>query len=395
MTDKEPTTSNDPASDGAEVGKTTNGPAETVRFSDNLLKQNHLYVGNTGTGKSTALGHIIRHLMTEKAAGRSDRALIVIDPSSDLMLNVLGNTPEELIPNVKLVELGDPDRVPIINLLDTAMFRDRDQTADVIVNTSRSLFPGMGPRQQHTLSQAIKSLHEANRHPLIKREDQYTLLDVPRLLDDEDFRSQVLSRVADTALAHWWFTTFSDLTPREHQKVTMPVLNCFNTYTYSNHARVILGEPVCTPDIRATIESGDIILASTDSTYVGSAVATLIGAAILSLSNAIMHEQGLTGRAMSIIVDDMEAFPADYAALMVESGKAGSNMIVATNDLSGLVNGDKRAREIILSNLACLCVFQVTSADARELIYELGQEFLTEFNLTQQAPFRCYVSVRE
>ena len=97
MTDKEPpTTPNDAAADEAEVGKATNGTAETIHFSDNLLKQHHLYVGNAGTGKSTALGHIIRHLMTEKAAGRSDRALIVIDPSSDLMLNVLGNTPEEL-----------------------------------------------------------------------------------------------------------------------------------------------------------------------------------------------------------------------------------------------------------------------------------------------------------
>ena len=394
MSDEESTTPNKGGSDGVQVGKAKNGTDEIVHFSDETLKQHHLYIGKTGMGKSSALGRVVHYLMSEKAAGRSDRAIVVIDPSSDLIHNVLCNVPEELIPNVKLVDLDRSDRVPIVNLLDTAIFRDRDETADVIVKASRRLFPKMGPRQQQTLNQAVKSLYEANFH--LRREEQYTIFDVPRLLVDEHFRAEVLGEVSDTALVHWWLTTFSELTWRDHHRVTSPVWRCFETYGFLKRARLILGAGVCTPDIRAAIEDGDIVLVSTVSTQVGSAAASLIGAAILGLVDSVVLEQGSRGgRGVSVIVDDMESFPVDYAELMVDCGRAGSNLIVATKELSGIADGNKDRRTIILSNLACLCVFQVTSEDAAELIHELGREALKETDLTEQAPFRCLVRVRE
>ena len=107
---------------GAAVGRATNGTGEIIHFSDDLMRGHHLYVGRVGMGKSTMLSHLTRHLMSEIASGRSDRSLVVMDPHSDLMSIVLGNVPPELIPGVKLVELGDPDRVPAVNPLDDIDF---------------------------------------------------------------------------------------------------------------------------------------------------------------------------------------------------------------------------------------------------------------------------------
>ncbi len=203
---------------GAAIGRATNGDAETIHFSDDLMRGHHLYVGREGMGKSTMLSHLACYLMSEIASERSDRSLVVMDPHSDLMSIVLGNVPLELIPSVKLVELGDPDWVPAVNPLDTEIFRDRDQVSDSIVNASRTIWYDREPRQQHTLSrefrqqhtlnQALKSLYEANAHPLTRREDQYTLLDIPKFLNDDTFKDQVLSQVADISLVHWWTNTF-------------------------------------------------------------------------------------------------------------------------------------------------------------------------------------------
>ena len=48
-------------------------------------------------------------------------------------------------------------------------------------------------------------------------------------------------------------------------------------------------------------------------------------------------------------------------------------------------------KDTILSNTGCLCVFQVSGSDARELLLELGKRQLTEDDITQQAPHHCYV----
>ena len=193
---------------GAAIGRATNGDAETIHFSDDLMRGHHLYVGRVGMGKSTMLSHMACYLMSEIASGRSDGSLVVMDPHSDLMSIVLGNVPPELIPSVKLVELGNPDWIPAVNPLDTEIFRDRDQVSDTIVNASRTIWYDREPRQQHTLSQALKSLYEVNAHPSTRREDQYTLLDIPKFLNDDTFRDQVLSQVADMSLVHWWTNTF-------------------------------------------------------------------------------------------------------------------------------------------------------------------------------------------
>ena len=45
MAGKESTRADGAASDGAQVGWAKNGTDETVHFSDEMLKQHHLYIG--------------------------------------------------------------------------------------------------------------------------------------------------------------------------------------------------------------------------------------------------------------------------------------------------------------------------------------------------------------
>ena len=52
---------------------------------------------------------------------------------------------------------------------------------------------------------------------------------------------------------------------------------------------------------------------------------------------------------------------------------------------------DTGMKDTILSNTGCRCVFQVSGTDARDLLLELGRRHLTEDDITQQAPYHCYV----
>ena len=79
---------------GALVGDTTAGKPRPIRFPEDLLSRHHLYVARTRMGKSTLMHHLVVHKMREKAAGRDNDAIVVIDPHTDLVAGILEHVPE-------------------------------------------------------------------------------------------------------------------------------------------------------------------------------------------------------------------------------------------------------------------------------------------------------------
>ena len=136
---------------GALVGDTTAGKPRPIRFPDDLLRRHHLYVARTRMGKSTLMHHLIVHKMREKAEGRDNDAIVVIDPHTDLVAGLMEHVPESFMDRVRLIDLSDETRAPGINLLDTRIFADRDRTADSVVRVAKGLWEQWGPRMQSIL----------------------------------------------------------------------------------------------------------------------------------------------------------------------------------------------------------------------------------------------------
>ncbi len=160
------------ASGGVHVGDTEGSRPRKIHFQDDTLRRHHLYVAKTRMGKSTLMHHIVTHKMQEKAAGRDDDAIVVIDPHADLVYSLLEHVPEEIVDRVRLIDLADEERAPGINLLDAKVFSDRDRTADSVVRVCRRLWEQWGPCMQPILEHTVKSLHEYNVHPDTGEDDQ-------------------------------------------------------------------------------------------------------------------------------------------------------------------------------------------------------------------------------
>ena len=191
---------------GALVGDTTAGAKREIRFPEDLLRRHHLYVARTRMGKSTLMHHVVSHKLREKAEGRDNDAIVVVDPHADLVAGILEQVPESLVDKVRLIDLADESRSPGINLLDTRVFADRDRTADSVVRVARGLWDQWGPRMQSILEQTVKTLHEANEQ--VEAGEQYTILDGLKLLSDDNFRKDALKKVSDPYLLEWWARDF-------------------------------------------------------------------------------------------------------------------------------------------------------------------------------------------
>ena len=381
---------------GALVGDTTAGRSREIHFPEDLLRRHHLYVARTRMGKSTLMHHIVSHKLKEKAEGRDGDAIVVIDPHADLVAGLLEQVPDAIADKVKLIDLADPRGVPGINLLDARVFADRDRTADSVVRVAHGLWDQWGPRMQSILEHTVKSLHEANKHPATAADEQFTLLDGLSLLSDDNYRTGVLTRVSDPFLLDWWGGIFASWRRDYQGDALAPVQTRLSYYASSEKARAILGQPRSTIDLRQTIREGGVLLVSTAQGAVGRDVAALVGASLLNLVDAVIREQGSLPpqerRGALVVVDEMQSMPGvDYESMLSELGKFGASFILATQSLAKLNDLSLTMRDTILANVGCLAVFQVAGSDARQLVWELGKDHVSEDDVVSLDVHHCYV----
>ena len=239
---------------------------------------------------------------------------------------------------------------------------------------------------QSILEQTVKTLHEANERT--NADEQYTILDGLKLLsDDQKFKDAVLKKVSDPYLSDWWDRDFKNWTYQYRAEAPAPVQTRLNYYASSKRARAILGQRRSTIDLRKTIHDGGILLVSTAQGTAGRDVAALVGASVLNLVDAVIREQGslpFEQRRGALVV-------VDYESMLSELGKFGASFILATQSLAKLDDLSRTMRDTILANVGCLAVFQVAGSDARQLVWELGKERVSEDDITSLPVHHCYV----
>ena len=383
-------------SDGAYVGDTVVGRPRKVHFPAAAMGHHHLYVARTRMGKSTLMHHLIVDKMREKAAGRNEDAIVVVDPHDDLVKSLLKHVPDEIVDRVYLIDLKDEERSPGINLLDARIFPDRDRTTDSVVRISKGLWDQWGPRMQSILEHTVKSLHEYNTHPDTDEHEQCTIIDGLRMLSDPKYRKRVLRRVSDSYLLGWWARDFRRWTHTLKADAIVPVQTRLAYYATSKKARAILGQRRSTLDLRQVIAEGGVLLAATSQSAAGRHVSALVGASLLNLTDAVIREQGglppEERRGALVVVDEMQSMPGvDYESMLSELGKFGASFILATQSLARLKELSDTMQDTLLANVGCLAVFQVAASDARQLIGELDRDRLDEEDLVSLPTHHCYV----
>jgi hypothetical protein len=379
---------------GSRVGMSRHhGRSVPVHLPHGALYRNHLVVAKTRRGKSTLLQHIARHLMQEIASRRERLLLVVIDPHQDLAESVLSVVPPGLEDRTAYLDLTDRRRPVGLNLLDGALFPNRDRTAENIVAMLHRLWPdNWGPRMEGALRAALLCLHQANQ--VRRREAQYTLLDVVPLLASPDFRERVMSQVSDQTLWSWWRSNYDNLGRAFQIQVATPVTTKVGRFEVTEAARLTLGQPQSTINPRTLLRDGGVLVVNTAVGLLGEGGSALIGATLLNLLGLIVEDQidlpvGERSRMVALIDESSTLGGADYPRMMSELGKYGASFVLVTQSLARLDAIDRELRPTVFANLDSLTVFQVSAEDARYLAPELGHD-LEVSDLVSLDDYECY-----
>lgn len=379
---------------GCRVGVSAHqAAAMPVHMPLSLLTRNQLIVAKTRRGKSTLLLHIASHLMERMASGHERMLLVVVDPHQDLAEAVLSQVPPEIEERVTYLDAAQRDRPPGLNLLDVALFPNRDRTAENVITMMHRLWPdNWGPRMEGALRACLSCLHEANVGR--DRDKQYTLLDVLPMLTNGDFRDEVLKQVPDRALWVWWRDNYEKINRTFQQQTANPVTTKIGRFMVTEASRLILGQSRSTLDLRASIRDGGALVVNTSVGALGEGAAALVGATLLNLVGLLAEEQVAVPPSercrLVVLVDESSTLGAtDYGQMLSELGKYGASFVLVTQSLAKLDAIDRALKPTIFSNIDGLTVFQVSAEDARYLVPELGGD-LDVSDLTDLSDFECY-----
>jgi hypothetical protein len=373
-----------------------------VALPDDVLRRHLLLVAKTRRGKSTLMLRLARHAMQ----ARPRRAVLLVDPHRDLAEAALGLVPDERTADVVFLDVADREHPFGLNLLDTGLGWDRDRAAANTLAVFQHEWGERywGPRMEDAFRFALLSLFEANvalcaADPVDGRSAQYTLLDIPTILSDLNFRRQVLSTVSDPSIRAWWSEYFEPLDRRFQLELINPVLSKIHRFEGSAAARDIVGQPKSTIDPSAWLRQGGVVVVNTARGVVGDNVAALIGSTLLNLVSLAVAEQARLepGRRwpISMFVDEFHTIPgADYEAILAELSKYGANLVLATQSLARLLaigrDQGRGLRATVFANLDGLFAFNCSAEDATYLVPELGGA-VDEQDLVELDEHQCYV----
>src|SRR5258707_870846 len=211
----------------------------------------HMYVvGITGKGKSKLLEHCIFQDI------RAGRGCVLIDPHSDLVADVLRYclsqnvlTPED---TDRLIYFDATRRDYVLPFNVLAGSEEPYAKAQRVVEAFRRTWP-------ETLSEAPHFSNVATAALMTLAENGLTLVDMHRLLTDQDWRESLLARVTNAEVVSFFHDRF-DKWGRDAPYLRESTLNKAAAFTFNPYLRLVLGQHENRLNLREIIDQGKVLL---------------------------------------------------------------------------------------------------------------------------------------
>ena len=341
-------------------------------------RERHVYiVGKSGSGKSTFLFNLA---MGDVLAGEG---VAVIDPHGDLALDILDAIPRSRINDVCYLDVTDSERPVGFNPATRVAPERRALAAAGIVSAFKHLWSdSWGPRLEHFLFHGVAAL--------VSREHA-SLIDLPRVYTDDNFRDRLLRSVDDPETLRFWREEFPSYTKAFRSEAFAPILNKAGQFTASPQLRLILGQIAPRLDLKFTMDNRRILIANLAKGQIGEQASNLLGSLLLShlqLVAMARSDQAPENRTPFFVhVDELASFSTDaFASLLSEARKFATHFTLAAQYTDAL---SENVRAALLGNVGTLMVFRVSAADAELLAPEFHP--LPAHELLDQSPHRAWL----
>lgn len=258
------------------------GSKTDIRLSE-ADRRRHLYaIGQTGTGKSNFLQEMA------KQDARNGKGFCFIDPHGDAIEDILTAVPKERAEDVIVFDPSDMERPFGLNMLEYDPAHPEQKT--FVINEMIGIFDQLydlkatgGPMFEQYVRNAMLLIME-------DPESGSTLMEISKVLADEDFRKMKLSKCKNPVVLDFWIkeaekaggeAALANMVPYITSKLT--------TFVSNDMMRPIIAQQKSTINFREVMDSGKILLVKLSKGKIGEINAHLLGMVIVGkiLMNAL------------------------------------------------------------------------------------------------------------
>lgn len=370
--------------EGVLVGKgERSGFAGELRVGVEALTQHVHVLGPTGRGKTTLLCGMYLE------AARLGLGAMYAEPKGDAIDAIRRRIPDARIGDVVLLDFGDEEYPPALNLLACAP-GEEDIHAEALVGIFRHLFGRYwGPRSEDILRSAFGTLL-ANRQP---GRPVPTLADVLNLLTDPAVKARHPVVSDPVALGQFW-RQWQALSTGQREQALAPVANKLRAFLGRRALRNILCQEDA-PDFERIIRERKLVLVSLPTRTLGDA-ADLVGSVLIyRLWQAAQRLAPDPSRPPFLcLVDEAHRFcrlPGGLAQALAEARGYRLGFLLAHQNLAQL--GDADLAEAVHANTQTKLCFSLPPLDAHRMAGHFAPR-LDEDGLARLGPYRiaCRIS---
>ena len=330
-------------------------------------RRRHIYIiGKTGTGKTTLIANMAINDM------RNREGLAVVDPHGDLSEILLDFIPSHRLNDVCYLDPSDRAHPFYLNPLEVKDPEHRELVASGIVAIFYKLYSySWGPRLEYILRNAILTL--------LSKPDS-TLVEVPELLTNRNFRQKVVETIDDRVLRNFWTQEFEQMSERLMAEAISPILNKVGQFVSSPMIRGIIGHPRSTVDLEEIMNQGKILIINLSQGKLGEDNAALLGAMFITkmqlASMGRVKVPEAERRDFYLYVDEFQNFAtSSFIKILSEARKYRLNLALANQYIAQV---PEEVQKAIFGNTGTLLSFLVGAEDSQILSREFGGVYKEE-----------------
>jgi len=349
-------------------------------------RRRHMYViGKSGTGKSQLMKSLIKQ---DIEAGRG---VCVMDPHGELAREVLELVPRERADDVIYFSPGDTERPLGLNMLeyDPTKVESKERVVGELLKIFDRLFDLKqtgGPMFEYYMRNALLLIMD---HP----ESGSTLLEIPRVLADEEFRRFKLSKCKNQQVKDFWVKEAQKAGGEAALANMVPYIASKLAPFISNEImRPIIGQQQSAFNVREAMDSQKILLLDLAKGKLGDISAYLIGMVLVGkILNAALERADMNPserKDFYLYIDEFQNFLTDsIGAILSEARKYGLNLIIG-HQFIGQLEKMKEIRDAIFGNVGSMFAFRIGPDDAEFVVKEFKPVF-TEYDLVNAEAYTC------
>ncbi|HNG96957.1 MAG TPA: TraM recognition domain-containing protein, partial [Candidatus Absconditabacterales bacterium] len=348
------------------------GVHKEVRISDEDRFRHFYCIGQTGTGKTTAL------LTMAKDDLINGRGFTFIDPHGDFCEKLLDYFPKDRIDDLIYFNIADFDNPLGFNVLEAHTQEERD----VIISDLIDMFVNMygheifGPRIQDYFRNAC--------YCLMEQPDGGTMSEIVRLFVDGAFNKIKVDKMTNPVSRAWREKTYKSMGDREKAEMIPYFQAKFSPFTDNSIVRNIVGQPQSSFNFFDAMQNNKVILVNLSkgllgeesSQLLGRFISTQIKVAALKRASMLEHERN----AHYLYVDEFQNYVSkSFESVLSEARKYKIGLAVAHQYIDQLKQGGLGGQidlsKAIFGNVGTMMAYKVGAPDAEFLEKEFAPEF--------------------